>query len=444
MEIKIRNRSHIMQAVALLLFLSLVWAYAQLEWGLPNTVKRNVMQARGTIYAADGSVLARSVNGKRTYPQGHLAGQVLGMMGDTEGLEGLEAAYNRTLEVGEDVKLTVDPRTQASAEAALAEGVKAHKGEYGSVIVMETLTGRILAAASYPEFNPNNWRSYSAETRRNRPFLDVYEPGSTVKGLVVAAAMNDSLITPDTLYNTPMQRHVGGRWGSVIHDAVDHPATLNTKYVLRYSSNVGMSHIVEKFPATDMRNYLLNYGFGQDVQLPVLSTATGRLQNIRKWDDLVRVTSSFGQGMSSTTLQLAAAYNTLANDGLYISPRLVEGATPGERREVLKPATARKTRDMLEAVIEEGISHSAGLKGYALAGKTGTSQVVVGRTYSKDLYDSVFAGFFPADAPRVTVAVMVHGAKLDYHGSMLAAPIYKKIAAGLFSDWAAAPAASTP
>ncbi|MFC3859171.1 peptidoglycan D,D-transpeptidase FtsI family protein [Deinococcus antarcticus] len=443
MEIKIRNRSHIMQAVALLMFLTLVWAYAQLEWGLPNAVKRNVMQSRGSIYAADGSVLARSVNGKRTYPQGKLAGQVLGMMGDTEGLEGLEAAYDRSLEVGENLKLTIDPRTQASAEAALAEGVKAHKGEYGSVVVMETLTGRILAAASYPEFNPNNWRSYSAETRRNRPFLDVYEPGSTVKGLVVAAAMNEGLTTPDTLYTTPMQRHVGGRWGSVIHDAVDHPATLTTKDVLRYSSNVGMSHIVEKFPANDMRNYLLNYGFGQDVQLPVLSTATGRLQNIRKWDDLVRVTSSFGQGMSSTTLQLAAAFNTLANDGLYITPRLVEGATPGERREVLKPAVARETRTMLEAVVKEGIFANAGLEGYGLAGKTGTSQVVVGGKYSKELYDSVFAGFFPAEAPRVTVAVMVHGAKVDYHGSMLAAPIYKKIAVSLLSDWAAAPVNSS-
>lgn len=443
MEIKIRNRSHIMQAVALLMFLTLVWAYAQLEWGLPNAVKRNVMQARGSIYAADGSVLARSVNGKRTYPQGKLAGQVLGMMGDTEGLEGLEAAYNRSLEVGEDLKLTIDPRTQASAEAALAEGVKAHRGEYGSVVVMETLTGRILAAASYPEFNPNNWRDFAAETRRNRPFLDVYEPGSPVKGLVVAAAMNEGLTTPDTQYNTPMQRHVGGRWGSVINDAVDHPSRLTTKYVLRYSSNVGMSHIVEKFPANDMRNYLLNYGFGQDVQLPVLSTATGRLQNIRKWDDLVRVTSSFGQGMSSTTLQLAAAFNTLANDGLYITPRLVEGATPGERREVLKPAVARETRTMLEAVVKEGIFANAGLEGYGLAGKTGTSQVVVGGKYSKELYDSVFAGFFPAEAPRVTVAVMVHGAKVDYHGSMLAAPIYKKIAVSLLSDWAAAPVNSS-
>ena len=123
--------------------------------------------------------------------------------------------------------------------------------------------------------------------------------------------------------------------------------------------------------------------------------------------------------------------------------RLVEGATPGERREVLKPAVARETRTMLEAVVKEGIFANAGLEGYGLAGKTGTSQVVVGGKYSKELYDGVFAGFFPAEAPRVTVAVMVHGAKVDYHGSMLAAPIYKKIAVSLLSDWAAAPVNSS-
>ncbi|GAA5502037.1 peptidoglycan D,D-transpeptidase FtsI [Deinococcus xinjiangensis] len=440
MEVKIRNRSRLMQFLALFMFVSLVWAYAQLEWGLPHAVKRNVVQSRGTIYAADGSVLARSVGGKRMYPQGTLAGQVLGMMGDTEGLEGLEAAYNRSLEAGENLKLTLDPRTQAAAESALAAGVKAHNGQYGSVVVMETLTGRVLAAASYPEFDPNHWRDYSAETRRNRPFLDVYEPGSTIKGLVVAAALNEGLTTPTTTYSTPMQRHVGGRWGSTIHDAVDHPSVLTTKQVLRYSSNVGMSHIVQDFDSAKLRDYLSNYGFGQDVQMPVTATATGRLQPLRKWDDLVRVTNAFGQGMSSTTLQLAAAYNTLANDGLYVAPRLIEGASAGERREVLKPETARETRSMLEAVITEGIHNAAGLDGYALAGKTGTAQVSLGaQGYSANLYDSVFAGFFPADAPRVTVTVVVHGATTNYHGSMLAAPIYKKVAASIISNWAAAP-----
>ncbi|WP_272976409.1 peptidoglycan D,D-transpeptidase FtsI family protein [Deinococcus geothermalis] len=440
MEVKIHNRSRLMQFFALLLFLTLVWAYAQLEWNVPQGVKRTVMQARGSIIAADGTVLARSVNGKRVYPQGQLAGQVVGMMGTTEGLEGLEAAYNRTLEGGKNLKLTLDPGIQAAAEAALAEAVPKHQGEYGSVVVLETRTGRILAAASYPPFDPNNWRAYSAETRRNRPFLDVFEPGSTVKGLVVAAALNEGLTTPNTRYDTPMRRYVGGRWGSTIGDAVPHPGSLTTWEVLRYSSNVGMSHIVEHFPAERMRGYLSRYGFGDYVDMPTVMTSTGQLQPLRKWDDLVRATNAFGQGMSSTTLQLAAAYNVLANDGLYVTPRLVEGEPAGERREVLRPETARTTRTMLQAVIEEGIPHQAGIKGYPLAGKTGTAQVSAGsKGYASGLYDSVFAGFFPADAPRVTVAVMVHGAKVEYHGSQLAAPIYREIASAVISRWATPP-----
>ncbi|MEF2277739.1 penicillin-binding protein 2 [Deinococcus sp. YIM 134068] len=440
MEVKIRSRSRFMQLIALVLFLTLVWAYAQLEWGVPQGVRRGAVQSRGTITAADGSVLARSVNGRRVYPQGQLAGQVVGMLGATEGLEGLEYAYDRSLAAGQDLRLTLDPGVQAAAETALATAIPKHKGEYGSVVVLETRTGRVLAAASYPPFNPNHWRKYSQAARRNRPFLDVFEPGSTVKGLVVAAALNEGLTSPGTLYQTPMRRFVGGRWGSTIHDAVDHPKSLTTRQVLRYSSNVGMSHIVERFGPEDMRGYLSRYGFGDYVDLPTVMTSTGRLQPLRKWDDLVRVTNAFGQGMSSTTLQLAAAYNSVANDGLYVSPRLVDGEPAGERREVLRPETARTTRTMLQAVIEEGIPHQAGLKGYALAGKTGTSQVSAGaQGYRSDLYDSVFAGFFPADAPRVTVAVMVHGAKLNHHGSQLAAPIYRDVASEILSRWASAP-----
>ncbi|GAA5531798.1 penicillin-binding protein 2 [Deinococcus metallilatus] len=439
MEVKIHHRSRLMQVIALLLFLTLVWAYAQLEWGVPQGVKRTVVQARGSIVAADGTVLARSVNGKRVYPQGQLAGQVLGMMGATDGLEGLEYAYNHALEGGKNLKLTLDPGVQAAAEAALAKAVPKHLGEYGSVVVLETRTGRILAAASYPPFDPNNWRTYSPETRRNRPFLDVFEPGSTIKGLVVAAALNEGLTTPETVYSTPMRRYVGGRWGSTIGDAVPHPGSLTTQMVLRYSSNVGMSHIVEHFAPERMRGYLSQYGFGTDVAIPTVMAATGRLQPLRQWDDLVRATNAFGQGMSSTTLQLAAAYNSLANDGLYVSPRLVEGEPAGERRDVLRPETARTTRRMLQFVIEEGIPHQAGIKGYALAGKTGTAQVAGEHGYASNLYDSVFAGFFPADAPRITVAVMVHGAKIEYHGSQLAAPIYREVASEILSRWAAAP-----
>jgi len=404
-----------MQFVALMAFCTLVWAYAQLEWGLPQGVRRAVLQVRGSIVTEDGSVLARTVGGKRVYPNGPLAGQLLGMMGDTNGLEGLEAAYDSRLSAGQKVTLTIDPAIQAAAESVLKGAVLEHRAEYGSVVAIETKTGKILASATYPAFDPNSWKGQDPAVWRNRAFLDRFEPGSTIKGLVVAAAIQEGLTSPNTLYNTPMSRWVGTRRvGATIHDAVPHPGSLTTKQVLRYSSNVGMSHIVEHFPNQKLYDYLSAYGFGEDTPIPTVRTASGMLQPVARWDDVVRTTNAFGQGMSATTLQLATAYNALANDGLYVAPRLVVGEAQPQGREIVSAQTARTTRELLHAVISEGIPGAAGIKGYALAGKTGTAQVVVDGKYSSTIYDSVFAGFFPSDRPRVTLAVMVHGAKERY------------------------------
>lgn len=436
MEVKLRNRSRVMLALWLTAFLLLVYAYAQLELRLPQGYAAQTKIVRGSILAADGTVLARTVGEKRLYPQGALGGQLLGMVGTDGGLEGIEATYQARLAAGEDVTLSIDPRLQAVTESVLARAVKERRGEYGSVVALDVRSGRVLAAASYPPFDPNNWRNSPAADRRNRPFLDVYEPGSVVKALVVGAALNEGYVTPGTTYTTPMWRKVGR---NVIHDAVAHPPTLTTKQVLRYSSNVGMSHIVEHFAPQDLHRYLGEYGFGRSVDLPGVFAQSGQLQPWRRWSDIVRANNAFGQGMSSTTLQLAAAYNTLANDGVYRSPELVLGEAVGAERRVLRPDTAKTVRELLRAVIEEGIPHAAGIPGYSLAGKTGTAQVAQNGGYSKTLFDSVFAGFFPAENPRVTLAVMVHGARESYHGSQLAAPIYRDIAAELFSQWAYPP-----
>lgn len=440
MELKIRLRVRVMQLTALLAFVSLVAAYAQLEWGLPQNVRRAVVSSRGSIVAEDGTVLARSVGARRVYPQGTLAGQLLGMMGTSSGLEGVEAAYDAELSGGETVTLTLDPYVQGTAETLLRQAVAAHQAEYGSVVVMDTKSGKVLAAASFPSFDPNAWRGTDASVRRNRAFIDRFEPGSTVKGLVVAAAIQEGLTTPGTMYSTPMVRRIGdSRVGATIHDAVQHPGALSTKQVLRYSSNVGMSHVVERFENDKLRGYLSSYGFGQPVNLPVLSAASGSLQSLRHWDTVVKTTNAFGQGMSTTLLQLTAAYNALANDGLYVTPRLVVGEDQAPGHEVLSAQTARTTREMLRAVITDGIPQAAGIPGYSLAGKTGTAQVVVGGRYSSSIYDSVFTGFFPSASPRVTIAVMVHAAKVRYHGSMLAAPVYRDLAAAILSKWGALP-----
>lgn len=437
-----RKRAAVLQTIAAILFLGLAWGYAQLEWNMPTSLSRSVVQSRGDVRAADGTVLARSVDGERVYPQGKLAGQVVGMMGTQEGLEGIEHAYNPQLESGQDITLTINPRIQAQAEAALARRIPKSGGDAGSIIVLESRTGRILAAASYPPFDPNHWRDYQPSDWRNRPLLDVYEPGSPIKGLTVAAALNEGKITPDTVFDTPMKRYVGEKpSGAVIGDAVPHPPKLTTTQVLRYSSNVGISHITETLEGTKLRDYLLAYGYGRKVDLGPVQTEFGTLQQAEQWDHLVETTSGFGQGMSGTTLQLAAAYNVLANDGLYIPPKLIEGSDTGERREVLSSPQARQIKPMLQTALE-GIHHAAGINGYSCAGKTGTAQIFENGKYLDGQYNATYAGFCQTGNPRITIAVMVHGAKEDsnmYQGSQLAAPIFQELWAGIISMWGLPP-----
>ncbi len=448
MEKKIRNRAHLLQVIVALVFGVLTWGYAQLGWSLPSTLSQEAAQGRGAILAADGTVLARTAadeSGKgshRVYPQGTLAGQLVGIMGTQEGLEGIEHAYNPQLENGEDITLTIDPRIQAQAEAALAKRLPEAGAESGAVVVLETRSGRILAAASWPPFDPGHWRDYKPEIWRNRPMMDVFEPGSTIKALTVAAALNEGAITPTTVFDTPMKRYVGDKvtGGSIIGDSVPHPARLTTTGILRYSSNVGISHIVERLPGEKLRDYLQAYGYGAAPDLGPVQTEGGILQ--KDWNTLVKTTSGFGQGMSGTTLQMAAAYNVLANDGLYIPPRLVEGSSPGERREVLTNPAARQIKPMLQTALE-GIRHAAAVNGYSCAGKTGTAQIIgEDGKYMDDAYNATYAGFCQTVDPRVTIAVMVHGAKVSsghYQGSQLAAPIFQELSSSIISMWGLPP-----
>ncbi|MBB6097002.1 cell division protein FtsI (penicillin-binding protein 3) [Deinobacterium chartae] len=433
----LRRRSRTLLVLALLAFLGLVYAYAQIEWKMPQGFAPMPVSERGRILASDGSVLAETVGTERLYPQGSLAGQLVGVMGRDRGLEGAEHFFDSMLARGEDVRLTIDPAVQAVAESVLAEGVQREQGQYGSVVAMDVRTGRVLAAATYPPYDPTDGtRSYNTYTWRNRPLADAFEPGSVVKALTVAALLNDGVTTPNTEYSTPMVRRVGGR---AIHDAVYHPPRLTTKGILRYSSNVGISHLVENYPARKLHAYMRAYGFGQVPDLRGFDTTPGVLPSWDKWSQHLKTVIAFGQGMSVSLVQLAAAYNVLANDGVYIPPVLLEGVPRAQPREVIRPEVAKATRTLLQAVVEEGIPHQAGLPGYTVGGKTGTAQVVVGNRYSDTIYNSVFAGFYPVDKPRMTVVVMVHGAQRRHHGSQLAAPIFRDIASEVFSSWALPP-----
>lgn len=453
MEVKLRIRSKMLLAFFLLVFVGMVYAYAQIELSLPKPKVHLATVERGRILTESGTVLAETAEGKRIYPQKTLAGQVVGYMGRDSGLEGLEKAYNDRLEAGKDVVVTLDTTFQSVAESVLAQKVVEQDAEFGSIVALDVHTGKILAVANYPAFDPNpdRWETnkwgelkpvrayYNPVATRNHALLDEFEPGSVIKALTVAALLNDGATDMNREYACPMTRKVGRK---TIHDVVARPKgkyNLNLYGILRYSSNVGMSHLVENFPPERLHDYFDQYGFGNRPKLGNVYVADGKLNDWRSWGLIGRATNSFGQGMSATTLQIASAYNVIASDGEFVPPQLVLHEQTSEPRRVLDEKTTELSRDLLRHIVEEGLPHQAGIDGYDLGGKTGTAQVAVGGRYSNDIYSSVFAGIFPLERPRVTMVVMVYGAKKLHHGSQVAAPIFRDIAAEMMSKWGIAP-----
>lgn len=400
----------------------------------PPPLRPAAVPIRGTLRSDDGTVLASGPLGRRRYPQGTVAGPLVGFVGSSAGLEGAERAFDGLLQQGEDVTLTLDARVQGAVEDILGQAVRRTAAEYATAIVMDTQTGALRAVATVPGFDPASWRTVPAARWRNRALLDEYEPGSVIKALTVAALLDAGLTTPETRYDTPMVRRVAR---AAIHDLVPHPARLSTREILRYSSNVGMTRLVEGVPAGLLRRTYTAFGLGQSVTLGP-PTGDGLLRDAAEWNELAQATMAFGQGLTVTTLQLVAAFNVLAADGRYVAPRLVTTA-PLQTRRVIEPGTAARMREVLHGVIDDGIRGKAALPGYHVGGKTGTAQVVVNGRYSPDVFSSTFAGFLPAGRPRFTVAVMVRGAQREYQGSQLAAPIFRDVSAALLSLYALAP-----
>ena len=234
----------------------------------------------------------------------------------------------------------------------------------------------------------------------------------------------------------------------IINDVVPHPSDLSLTDVLRYSSNVGISNLAERLSPKQLHGYLTAFGLGQPMLLEGASTAPGVLRDWRGWQPLDRAAVSFGQGMSTTVLQLASAFSVLTNDGRLVPPKLIETplskieATAGGKiteRRVISQKAARQTRTMLRAVAEGRLAKVLGIPGYCLGGKTGTAQVAVNGRYSNDLFAAIFAGFFPCDKPRVTMVVEIFGPKKQINGSQVAAPVFREITEEVLAYWQVQP-----
>nr|WP_093007707.1 penicillin-binding protein 2 [Thermus arciformis] len=382
---------------------------------------------RGNLYAMDGTPLAVTLGEERHYPLGKSASQLIGFgeRASGRGLEGLERDLNAALSEGRSFTLTLDPWVQALAERALWKGLERSQGDFATLLVLDR-EGRLLAVANGPAFDPMAPRKDPEKdlSWRNHAFLVALEPGSTMKALTAAMLLEEGAARLSTPVEAPMWRKVEG-W--TIRDAVPHPPRLTLTEVLKYSSNVGISLLSERIPKETFYRYMEKLRLTGKSPLPGVRTASPLVRPPEEWSRASYANHTFGQGFLVTPLHLAAAFATLV-DGVYRTPRLFQGQEAREER-VFSPETARAVRQALE----EALAPRAALPGYPLAGKTGTAQVVVRGRYSKEVFTAWFAGFVPGDAPRYTVVVAVHHPKGEIHGSLVAAPIFREVAAGLLA-----------
>lgn len=405
---------------------------------------------------------------KRYYPNSEVASHVIGFTGlDPEGLEGIERRYDSTIlggtgylvterdalgrnvalkgtvvqngAMGHNVTLTLDKNIQYIAEKELAKAVTNSGAKAGTAIVMDPNTGRVLAMSNFPTYNLNSHGDYASSVWRNRAVADSYEPGSTFKTFLIAAALEEKLVRPGDGINCEGGSYaIGGR---TIHDTHKY-GRLSVAEILKYSSNIGVAKIGSKLGASRLYSYLKNFGIGEKSGIDLPGETSGTLRQWSQWYGIDLATISFGQGVTASSVQLAAAFSAIANGGVLMKPYLVEKITdsdgnvvttfgPQARRRVVSPETAKSVAMMLEGVAADGgTGTNASVEGYRVAGKTGTAQKVdpITKGYSASKRTASFIGFVPARKPRLTILVMIDEPKTSPYGGVVAAPAFSAIA----------------
>ncbi|MDJ0668196.1 MAG: penicillin-binding protein 2 [Desulfobacterales bacterium] len=430
-------------------------------------IKRQITPRQAQAVRAldiDGIVLIPEHS--RYYPNRGLASQLIGFTGiDGIGLEGLEYQFNAELmgrkqiftvlkdafgrgfetpddvlrrDSGNNVVLTIDRTIQHVAERSLQQAVDTHRAKSGMAVVMAPQTGDVLAMAHYPFFNPNNFRDYRREIRRNRAVTDAFEPGSTMKLFSVAAALESGCCTPHTIFYCENGRYRIG--SNTIHDTEKH-GWLSLQRIVKFSSNIGAVKIGETIGPQALHRTLTQFGFGRDTGLQFPGETGGSLAAAKRWTRFDVAAASFGQGVSVSALQLTTAVAAIANDGMLMKPRVVRAITDPRGRVIreFKPqriarviasqTAAHVTRMMALVISEGGTGTQAALEGYTAGGKTGTAQKIgPSGTYAKNLYVSSFLGFAPLEEPRLAILVVLDEPREDYYGGVVAAPVFRQIA----------------
>ena len=394
---------------------------------------------------------------RRYYPAGEVAAQIVGFTNiDDLGQEGLELAYEDWLvgepgakrvikdgrhhiiedvesisrpRPGKDLTLSIDRRIQYLAYRELKSVMQEHNARAASAVLLDVKTGEVLAMVNQPSFNPNNRQQLRSGDMRNRAVTDVFEPGSTMKPFIAAAALQSGRYRPETPVSTsPGWFRVGVNTVRDVHDY----GQLDVAGVIRKSSNVGISKIALSLPAEDIWTLLKDIGFGAQTYSGFPGEATGLLSYHGGWNEIETATLAYGYGVSVTALQLAQAYAVLATDGIKRSVTFLREGDVSEERRVMPATIARQVRAMLEeAAGPEGTAPQAAVAGYRVAGKTGTVKKAAPGGYSSNKYVAAFAGMAPASDPRLVMVVMVDEPRNGkYYGGQIAAPVFSKVMSG--------------
>ncbi len=394
---------------------------------------------------------------RRFYPAGEVAAHVVGFTNiDDVGQEGLELAYDEWLRgtpgrkrvlkdrlgrivenvervaepaPGKDLKLSLDLRLQYLAYRELKTAVRLHKARSGSAVILDAATGEVLAMVNQPSYNPNSPSRPGGGQYRNRAVTDVFEPGSTVKPLTVAAALEAGKYRPDTIIETAPGRFRVGR--NMIRDSANYGA-IDVTTVIQKSSNVGASKIALSLDPEQLWGMFSRVGFGSVTGSSFPGEAGGKLSDYMGWHEIEQATISFGYGLAVTTLQLARAYAVLADHGR-LKPASLFPVTDAVRAEqVLSPGVAAQVVSMMESVVtRRGTGLLAHVRGYRVAGKTGTVQKTGRGGYSDERYIALFVGMAPASDPRLVMAVVVDEPRgEEYYGGRVAAPVFSSVMTG--------------
>ncbi len=407
----------------------------------------------------------------RFYPNKSLAAQVIGFTGiDGNGLEGIEYYYDQTLSGtekkvvvlkdalgrgfakdqdgqapvhpsfngGRNIVLTLDRNIQYITQTALEASVRQFTARSGMAVVMDPTSGAILALSHYPSFNPNVFKKYSRPLWRNRALTDPFEPGSTMKIFSTAAALSSGICSPSTIFFCENGAYRIGL--NTIHDS--HPrGWLSLQQIVKYSSNIGMTKVIEMVGADTLYTTLIKFGFGNKTGLDCPGETAGTLTNNERWSQIDTSAISFGQGLSVSAIQLVSATAAIANDGIRMKPYIVHATTSQSGRvleqtqpevvgQAVSPEVAAIVKRIMQTVVTEGgTGTSASLQGYTVCGKTGTAQKIdQSGKYSPRKYTASFVGIAPVENPHIVILVVIDEPVGEHYGGTVAAPAFRKIA----------------